>query len=74
LEMKTKDSVQGIPRDVAFQLCEEIRKEKGVKLFSQCWGCVKFSKNDPAKMCFYGPPDNRGCKLVNTRYDQGKNQ
>jgi len=67
--MKTKDSIQAIPRDVAFQLCEEIRKEKGVKLFSQCWGCVKFSKNDPDKMCFSGP-DYRGCKWVNDRYDK----
>ena len=71
--IKTKDSVQGIPRGVAFQLCEEIRKEKGVKLFSQCWGCVKFSKNDPEKMCF-NATDNRGCKWVNERYDKRLNK
>lgn len=73
MEIKTKDSVQGILRGVAFQLCEEIRKEKGVKLFSQCWGCVKFSKNDPDKMCFNGT-DNRGCKWVNERYDKRLNK
>jgi len=72
--MNTNENAQAIPKEVAFQLCEEIRKEKGVRLFSQCWGCVKFSKNDPAKMCFYDPSDNRGCKLVNARYDQRKNQ
>jgi len=54
LEMNTKKNDQAILREVALQLCEEIRKEKGVRLFSQCWGCVKFSKNDPAKMCFSG--------------------
>ncbi|UCC58661.1 MAG: hypothetical protein JSW14_01715 [Candidatus Bathyarchaeum sp.] len=69
MEKNIKKNSQAIPREVAFQLCEEIRKEKGVRLFSQCWGCVKFSKNDPDKMCFSGP-DYRGCKRVNERYDQ----
>jgi hypothetical protein len=72
--MKSKDNDQPIPRDVAFQLCEEIRKEKARKWFTQCWGCVKFSKNDPAKMCFHGQPDYRGCKLINERYSQGKSR
>jgi hypothetical protein len=70
--MSKKENSQAIPKDIAFQLCEEIRKEKGVKIFSQCWGCVKFSKKDPAKMCFNGP-DCRGCRLVNDRYDKGLN-
>jgi uncharacterized protein (DUF779 family) len=70
--MSIKENNQAIPKDVAVQLCEEIRKEKGVKLFSQCWGCVKFSKNDPDKMCFSGV-DNRGCKLVNKLYDKRLN-
>ena len=58
-----------IPEDVAFKLCEMITTEKKVRLFSQCWGCLRFSKGDPKKMCFYGPPDNRGCRFVNTRFD-----
>ena len=69
MENRAIGSVQAIPRDVAFQLCEEIRKERGVRLFSQCWGCVKFSKNDPAKMCFNGT-DNRGCRWVNEQYEK----
>lgn len=71
MEMNKEESAQAIPPAVAFQLCEEIRKERDVKLFSQCWGCVKFSKNNPEKMCFSGPT-NRGCKWVNDRYDQGR--
>jgi hypothetical protein len=39
LEMNAKKNGQAISREVALQLCEEIRKEKGVRLFSQCWGC-----------------------------------
>jgi len=58
-----------LPEDIAFQICEQIREEKGVRLFSQCWGCVKFSKGDIKKMCFYDPPNNRGCTLVNKQYE-----
>jgi hypothetical protein len=58
-----------ILKDVALKLCSEIRNEKKVKPFTQCWGCVKFSNGDPAKMCFSSRPDNRGCGLVNKRYD-----
>ena len=68
----TDNSGEAIPRDIAFGLCSEVRKEKGVKLFTQCWGCVRFSKGDPAKMCFSSNPDNRGCKQVNERYDSQK--
>lgn len=63
-------TVRAIPRDVASRLCSEIRCEKGVKLFSQCWGCVRFSKGDPAKMCFNNKEGNRGCGLVNKRFDK----
>jgi hypothetical protein len=63
-------SGEAIPEDVALQLCSEIRNEKKVKLFTQCWGCVKFSKGDPAKMCFSSQPGNRDCSIVNKRYDE----
>jgi uncharacterized protein (DUF779 family) len=66
--MKT-GSGKPIPKEEAMKLCSEIRNEKGVKLFSQCWGCLKFSKGDPAKMCYSSKPDNRGCGLVNKQYD-----
>lgn len=59
-----------IPKDVALQLCKEIQDEKGGKWFTQCWGCLKFSKGDPAKICVSSRLDYRGCNLVNARYDK----
>jgi hypothetical protein len=61
---------KAIPREVAIQLCDEIRREKEHKLFTQCWGCVRFSKADFTKMCVSSTPDYRGCKLVNERFDK----
>jgi len=63
-----------IPEDVAFELCKKIREGKKVRIFSQCWGCVKYSKEDHTKMCFYGPPMNRGCGLINKLFDSGKQE
>jgi len=72
--MKRGDSVNAIPEDVAWQLCAEIRQENRGKWYSfaawQCWGCLTFTKGDPAKMCVSGKPGYRGCNLVNARYDQ----
>jgi rRNA maturation endonuclease Nob1 len=70
--MNKQEESQAIPREVALRLCEEIRKEKARKWFSQCWGCVRFTKNDPTKMCFSGQPDNRGCHHVNELYDRAR--
>jgi len=61
---------EAIPREVAIQLCAEIRQEKEHKWFSQCWGCVKFSKGDFAKMCASSRTDYRGCNLINELYDK----
>lgn len=61
-----------IPLDIARQLCADIRKEKASKLFSQCWGCVKATKGVEEKMCFFKPPDFRGCGLVNDMFDRGR--
>lgn len=61
--------MSAIPLDVAMRLCEEVQEEKGVRLFSQCWGCLKFSKGDPAKRCFANELDNRGCRFVNAKFD-----
>ena len=62
-----------IPKDVAFRLCEEIREENRGRWYSparwQCWGCTKFTKGDPDKMCFNNQEGYRGCNLVNKRYD-----
>lgn len=63
----------GIPREVALRLCGEIRQEGRAQWFSaahwQCWGCVRFSKGDLAKMCMGSQPGFRGCALVNARFD-----
>jgi hypothetical protein len=69
--MEESDPERSIPKDRALELCEEIRKEKSGRPFTQCWGCVKFSKGNPDKMCLSSKPGNRGCKLVNERYDRG---
>lgn len=63
-----------IPRDMALQLCNEIREENRGKWYSfawvQCWGCTKFSKGNPDKMCFSNKEGYRGCHLVNKRHDK----
>lgn len=63
----------GIPREVALQLCAEIRQAERAKWFSaahwQCWGCVRFSRGDLAKMCMGSQPNFRGCVLINARFD-----
>ncbi len=41
------------------------RDKHGARLFSQCWGCVNYSKGVPEKLCFYNPPNNDGCEKVN---------
>jgi hypothetical protein len=64
--------MEAIPLEVGLKLCGEIRDETGRALFSfarwQCWGCLKASKGEPAKMCVGSRPDGRGCNLVNARY------
>ncbi len=71
-----QDSPQPIPQEIAYQLCEDIRQENHGKWFSQaawqCWGCIRFTGGDPAKMCLNGQPGFRGCNLVNARYDRQK--
>jgi hypothetical protein len=63
-------SMEGrVPEGVALEICERVRSRIP---FSQCWGCVKFSKGDPRKMCFYKPPMNRECQRVNKAFDRGE--
>lgn len=59
-----------IPAERALELCREYCEGHGVKTFSQCWGCLRFSKGDPAKMCFAGE-GNRGCRFVNELFEGG---
>jgi len=63
-----------IPKDVALQLCAEIRQQYHGKWWTlpgmQCMGCNAASKGDLSKMCISNAPGDRGCKLVNVRYDR----
>lgn len=61
-----------IPLEKAMELCKEHRDKHKVRLFSQCWGCLRFSKEEPSEMCFHNPPENRGCKFVNELFDESK--
>lgn len=65
---------KAIPKEIAEELCAEIRKQYRGKWWSvvglQCWGCVTFTKGDVAKMCLHNAPGHRGCSLVNFRYDR----
>jgi len=60
-----------ISKDMALQICTEIRQENRGKWYTfarlQCWGCTTFSKDNPAKMCL---SSQDGCNLVNKRYAQ----
>lgn len=58
-----------IPSDVAWKLCLEIREGEANRLFTQCWGCVKFSQNNEKNLCYNSERDLRGCGLVNRLYD-----
>lgn len=60
-----------IPGDVALAICEKLQKDIGRRVFSQCWGCVRFSKGDFSRMCAGSKPDHRGCRLVNKEFDRG---
>ena len=61
-----------IPREVALELCEQIRKENSGKLFgfgkTQCAFCYKLAKGDNSKLCISANETNTGCPQVNKRY------
>lgn len=59
-----------IPFETAVELCKRFREEHKVRMFSQCWCCVRFSKGSSEKMCFYKPPNSDGCKFVTEQYKQ----
>lgn len=70
----TDVETSAIPREVAVDLCGQIRAENRRKWYTaagmMCRGCWTFSKGDPAKMCFSSTPENRGCYQVNARFDR----
>jgi hypothetical protein len=57
-----------IPVNEGLAICMKVRSRM---IFSQCWGCMKYSREDPEKMCFYDPPENRGCSRINKEFDKG---
>lgn len=67
-------SESAIPKEDALKICADLRDEYLGKWYTlaglQCSGCTIFSRGDPAKMCISNQPDNRGCSLVNARYNQ----
>ena len=73
-EMEDSNTANAIPREVALQLCEEIREENRGRWFRwkawMCWGCTTFTKGDVDKRCVGSQPDYRGCLQVNARYDR----
>jgi hypothetical protein len=71
--MKKLDFVvnsNSIPFEKAIELCLRHRKKHKVRLLSQCWVCLRYSKEDPVWMRFNNPPENRGCKFVNRLFDE----
>jgi len=58
-----------IPLEKAFELGKAHRAKHGVRMFSLCWGCVRYSKKVPEKMCFYKPHANDECKFVNRLFE-----
>ncbi len=66
--------MNAIPDEIAQTLCEQIRAEHRYKWFSfarwQCWGCETFTKGVMSQMCLNSAPGNRGCALLNLRYEK----
>jgi hypothetical protein len=62
-------SRDSIPEQMALDLCRKVRARHRGRWYSfyawWCWGCNTFTGGDPTKMCFYAPPDHRGCGQVN---------
>ncbi len=67
-----------IPKDIALELCEEIRTNNQQKRVgigkTQCYFCWKFAKEkynagNPSKLCIFATEDLRGCEQVNKLYD-----
>ncbi|GAB4480215.1 MAG: hypothetical protein Kow00124_26690 [Anaerolineae bacterium] len=48
--MKTAQ-VDSLPMEIAEPICREVQDRQWIKVFTQCWGCIRFSKGDPQKMC-----------------------
>ncbi|MEM2872937.1 MAG: hypothetical protein QXD82_02075 [Nitrososphaerales archaeon] len=62
-----------IPREIALELCNEIRRENSRKKFgigkTQCSFCYELARDNPSRLCIFTNELNRGCSQVNKRYD-----
>jgi hypothetical protein len=64
-----------IPLEVATQLCAEIRREFEEEMWPSsaarwCWSCQQSVGENPESRGFLRKPGNRGCILVNARYQE----
>lgn len=63
-----------IQRDVAQRLCAEVRAENRGRWWRhaawRCWTCTVIGRGEPALLRCAAAPDNRGCRVVNARYEQ----
>ena len=66
--------INPIPLEIAKRLCDEIREETDRIWYPipdrWCFCCQEESGGDPMKRGFLSQPGNRGCMLINTRYDE----
>jgi hypothetical protein len=69
------DSVNAIPKEIALELCAEIRQQHRGRWYTiaglQCWGCSYVCRPDNRD----GEPVNAaGCNLVSAAYDRRNQQ
>ncbi|MFX1536780.1 MAG: hypothetical protein ACFFDI_21390 [Promethearchaeota archaeon] len=71
--------MSSIPKEIALELCEEVRTKNERKRFgvgkTQCYFCWRFGKEkyeagDPSNLCALNHENNRGCWQVNKLYDK----
>ncbi len=67
-------SGEPIQRDVARRLCAQIMAQRRRKWWTpaawRCWGCAWLSRGEPTQLRFAASPDNRGCQIINERWEQ----
>lgn len=65
---------EGISKEIAVNICENIRQENRLKRISiskwWCWGCQKDAKGDMTKMCMFNEGKFNGCSLINKRVNR----
>ena len=62
-----------IPLKAAVRLCEEIRREFAEDQWHTsaarwCWSCQEATGGDPSNRAFLQEEGNRGCILINARF------